>query len=490
MNLKTLKNNLFAVAILIIAFRLLTFCINKPFWGHHDWNSVVYSTIARNYVRYGYFATKFGQVTNQDFQPKNEFGYITHYPPLLPIIISVSFRLFGTTEAAARLPIILFSISLVFFIYLIGKEIHSKLLGLFASATVVFLPIFLYFGKLPVHDTIVPSVSVLGFWAYIKFIKEKKVMYYYLLIGSLIFGGLINWSAFYLAAALAYHQLITKNKTKVRNRILALIPLSVIVFTLHLIHIRLLGLQSQSAFSNFLKRVNPYLTADLYGFTLLKYIRQEILYFKIYYTLPVFLGSAFFICWGFYRLKKKKLDYFGGFVSALFIYGIIQLLVFEQLSFIHDYMIYYLLPFMVLSFAYAIFIIFDKFKNKVIFPLILASLLFLILFNQFKYTQTLLATSVNKRGYKIAQIIKNNTLSGQKAFVTSNSYKEFQDVFIGYYSDREVDYGEQLPGGFDKSFKLIIRPKDHDPLDINSKKLLNDKFPRLEDDDFIWYKIN
>src|SRR3990167_10393848 len=94
------------IIILVLAFKLLLVDINKPFWGHHDWNSAVYSNIARNYVRYGYLATKLGQVTNVDFQSPDSFSYITHYPPLLPILISFSFRIFGQIEAAARLTVI------------------------------------------------------------------------------------------------------------------------------------------------------------------------------------------------------------------------------------------------------------------------------------------------------------------------------------------------------------------------------------------------
>ena len=79
------------IIILILAFKLLLVNIDKPFWGHHDWNSAVYSNIARNYIRYGYLETKFGQVTNADLQDKKSFSYITHYPPLLPILINFSF---------------------------------------------------------------------------------------------------------------------------------------------------------------------------------------------------------------------------------------------------------------------------------------------------------------------------------------------------------------------------------------------------------------
>lgn len=478
------------IIIILLAFKLLSIDINKPFWGHHDWNSVVYSNIARNYLRFGYIGTKFGQVTTVDFQKPQNSSYITHYPPLLPIFLSFTFKIFGISETSARLTIVAFSLFMVYFIYQIGREIHSKLMGIFAATSAIFLPIFLYFGKLPVHDTIVPPISTFGFWAYIKFIKERRNNYYYLLIGSLVIGGLINWSAFYITVALILHQFIYKNTKEIKFKIYALLPISITLFLIHLAHIKLLGVKSSSVFSNFLVRVNPYLTANEYGFTLIKYVIQELRFVKIYYTLPVFLGAIFFIFSFIYYFKKNRLDLVKSFIIVLFLYGLIQILFFQQLSFIHDYMIYYLLPFMVLSFAYSVFFIFNELKQKLVFPLILVLLLAFILFSQFKYVKTLLATSVNKRGYDVAKVINTNTKSGQSSFVTSNSYKEFQDVFISYYSDRQVEYGETLPQEFSLKYSLIIRPKDHDPLPPESKNFLDNNFPKYESDQFIWYKIN
>lgn len=480
---------LLIIVILLLALKLLSIDINKPFWGHHDWNSVVYSNIARNYLRYGYIKTKLGQVRNTDYVKQAQFDYLSHYPPLLPILISFSFYMLGTSEASARFVIIIFSLAMIYFIYQIGREIYSRLLGIFAASSAMFFPIFLYFGKLPVHDTIVPPVSVFSFWLYIKFIKENKAIYYYLLIISLVVGGFINWSAFYLAVALASHQFIYKNTKIIKYKIYALLPISVALFLIHFSHLKFLGLKSSNAFSNFLERVNPYLTANTYGFSLLKYIVQELRFLKIYYTLPVFLGAIFFVFLFIYYFKKNKLDLAKSFIIVLFAYGIIQILVFQQLSFIHDYMIYYMLPFMVLSFAYFVFFIFNGLKRKPIFPLLLIVLLAFILFSQIKYTQTLLATNVNKRGYDVAKVINANTASGQISFVTSNSYREFQGVFIGYYSDRQVSYDETLPLDFNLKYDLVIRPKDHDPLSQESKKLLDNNYPKYESDKFIWYKI-
>src|SRR3989344_5964149 len=201
---------LIVTSVLLLAFSMLMVDIKKPFWGHHDWNSVVYGNIAKNYVKYGYLKTNFGQVTNIDKQESGQFSYYHHYPPLFTIIISVFIHIFGQSEAPIRSSIILFSIILIFYIYKIGALIHSPLMGIFAAITLTLTPIFLYFGKLPTHDPVVVSISTVAFYYYLKFIRSNQNKYYAILLGCLFIGGLINWSAFYVAPVLALHQVISK----------------------------------------------------------------------------------------------------------------------------------------------------------------------------------------------------------------------------------------------------------------------------------------
>ncbi len=488
---KKLPKSLQVFLILILALFLLTRKIDKPFWGHHDWNSVVYSNIARNYIRYGYIKTKFGQVTSVDLQKPEHFTYITHYPPLLPILISINFRIFGQSELAARSTIVLFSLILIFFIYEIGNELGGKLMGSLASISLTLTPIFMYFGKLPVHDTIVPAISAAGFWSYIRYIKTKSNKYYALLAITIIIGGLINWSAYYLVPALLFMQITTKAGKQIRGNIYKLMPLAILIFLIQIIHTNILDSASTgSIFSNVLERIDPYLTSSLYGFAFFKYIRQELLYLRIYYTMPVFLGSAFFILLTLFNIfkKQRRLNSEQLFIYALFIYGAIQLVLFSQLSFIHDYMIYYLAPFMSLSFAYIATKMIDPFKKSLICPILLIGIFYFIFVSQLKFTKALIATDTNKRGFLVGQLINKESPSGSLSYITSNSYKEFQEVFIGYYSDRNVSYGESLPRDFESKYELIVRPKDHDPLPVEQKEILDTRYLRYEDNNFIWYK--
>lgn len=94
-----------------------------------------------------------------------------------------------------------------------------------------------------------------------------------------------------------------------------------------------------------------------------------------------------------------------------------------------------------------------------------------------------------KAGSKIFLLCPGLFIKPSWARITSGAYKEFQEVFIAYYADRIVDYGETLPAGFEAKYRLIIRPKDHDPLNQESKRYLDANFAKFEDENFVWYKI-
>ena len=96
---------------------------------------------------------------------------------------------------------------------------------------------------------------------------------------------------------------------------------------------------------------------------------------------------------------------------------------------------------------------------------------------------------MHERGYNAAKIIKSQILPGEEAFIGSGSYKEFEEVFVAYYADRQVSYGERLPENLESEIKLILRPKDHDALDNASKQLLDSEYTKHENNNFIWYKI-
>ena len=146
--MKRIQTLLAVVAILAASTLLQSEGIRRP-WSGKDtgYNGAFYSILARNYLRYGLLQTKLGPVRNSGKAERSEFKYYLNHPPLLPIVVSLSFRCFGVNEWAARGVAIAFSFFSLFILYLFSKEIWGQQTAFVATTIASFVPITLFYGS-------------------------------------------------------------------------------------------------------------------------------------------------------------------------------------------------------------------------------------------------------------------------------------------------------------------------------------------------------
>lgn len=474
-------------AVLVLAGLLLSLNLTKKFIGHHDWNSAMYSTIARNYDRYGVLGTKGGQVENPDIVKNGGFSFKTHYPPLLPLLMSLSFHLFGVFEFSARLVPYFASLFMIVFIYLVAKRLYGQDVAFLASVLLVVTPLFLYFGTSPVHETIVPVFSLMAFWGYLQFFNRPSLFSFCILLFGVVLGGLTNWTGFYIVPPIILHYILFKKSLVARLGIGALIPLCVGLFVLHVLHVRWLTGGTGGLAGIFLDRLNPYRTSDLTGFTLKGYLLQELLYLRVYFTKIISVTAGIWLLGLCFRRLTHRVTLADSFVIILFLYGITHLIFFQNLVYIHDYMIYYLIPFMGMAAASVIMTGYHWLPKRLAGPFLLLVVL-VVSTERLAFTKALFASDMNVKGVAIGDFIRWHTVSGEIAFVGSSAYNQFYNVFINYYSGRLVEYGEEMPKSFDR-YRLVVRPKAHDALSDGAKKYLDASFSRQENEAYIWYDL-
>jgi 4-amino-4-deoxy-L-arabinose transferase-like glycosyltransferase len=330
---KIINNNWKLILIVLLAFLLISTGLNKPFWGHHDWNGAYWGNVARNYVKYGPISTGFGMITNVGNVEASEFVYTFHYSPLYPLTLAIAYSLFGVKEEIARSLSIIFSLITVVFMYKIIREKISDFAAFSGMLLWVINPMFLYFGKMPVHDIYILMFVAIGSYYY--FQNKLKLTLLFVVLAQLS-----CWPGYSIVPAIIIDQLIKNRFSPSKKLLLTVLPFiasSFLVFSSLLIHDFLItgsffGGGLQEIFFTRMRSVN-----------LISYLKTLSSWMNAYYS-PIILFSAFA---GFLISIKEKNKM--SFILFFLIFALVYPSLFKDASFRHDYLLIYFLPFLSIS---------------------------------------------------------------------------------------------------------------------------------------------
>ncbi|MFH0943325.1 MAG: hypothetical protein V1810_04080 [Candidatus Beckwithbacteria bacterium] len=417
--------------LLFIGSIVLTHNLNKPFYGHHDWNGVYYGNIAKNYLNLGFLKTKLGQVTN--FKPlvNESLNYYTHYPPLFPILLALTYRLLGQTDLVARLLPVSLTLAAFTFMYLISLHLTRSKLASFASGLVMLAPMIRYFAKMPSQEALIIFLSCLSVYCYL---TNRKLIFYL----SVLANGLSGWAGYFLYPLLFF-----------LNRRLAIKAcfLLLATFTLHLLHTYLLtgslvggglvdALLLRLGLFPALNRVEPELPGQ---FSLIAYIIKQARILTIYYTLALLSLSSFNLLFILRSIIKKiKLTSLESILLVFLFWGLSYPLIFSNVVFVHEYFNLFLWPFLALSLTALI----NRFSQHQVFTAItLVILAFLLFWERNQFYLGLNQSAGFKPGYELGTYIQQTTLPGETSTVVkSKDFIESQNLFIEFYGDRKIEY--------------------------------------------------
>lgn len=423
--------------IFIITALLLSINLNKPFYGEHDWNGARYGNIARNYLRYGFWETKFGQIENSGFTSPEKFKYFTHYPQLLPILISLSYKIFNISEWSTRLVPLFFTSGLMVIIYLIGQIVSNSKIGILASLLVLLTPQVLYFGKNPVHEPLVTFFVSLALIGYLKYTQNKLLRYKAIFYIGIILAEFTTWAGYFLLPALTLVLLLKKQF----NQIKKLIPFYIVsfgLFFLHLMHTysltgQFLGGDLSGAF---LQRVGLSEAGKIEGLDFFSYILRIRLWLSSLYGTALLLLSLLWTIINYKRLLEKN----NWIVLVLLVFGSLYLILFPNSSYIHNYLTFYFLPFIAISSALSLnyFLSFFR-KAKSLLCIIILVLIFLGGFNKLA---ALNESHADELAWMVGKEINKNTKPNEVILITPIVFVYSAEKFLLFYSDRNLVYSK------------------------------------------------
>jgi hypothetical protein len=368
---KNTPEHLVFVFILILATVLSCYRIAEPAWdgthygsslqgvaldGWHGFTLQEWGNTARNYLKFGKHVLA---------RPESTYAYRVDHPILLPLLVSVSFRLFGIHEWSIRLIPVLSSLLMPILVFILVSKWEGKRVALLAAFFLVLTPVYAYYSKLPTWHIPTSSFSLLAFVLYYWWLETGKKSYYFGLYAGLVLGMLSDWIAYFVAPAILLHYIIHNlRRTKNLGFVLSLCILPPLLFAVHLGWTYLLaGKEGMGLLlDRFLLRTvssgsqEGRFVFTLWDFYAATYVRSKFFLTPTICTLSIVCLIAFLLMPLYKKFSKQNT-----FIIILFLFGFSHNLLFRNRVCIHDFiMLFHLLPFFAITAALGVHCIAKK----------------------------------------------------------------------------------------------------------------------------------
>ncbi|MGY6276405.1 GtrA family protein [Methylomonas sp. MgM2] len=222
-------NHFLLISGIAVGCVLLVRGIADPWVGLGDGDGALFSAIARNYLKFGIFELKFGQLINfEDIEPMQGVYYL-HHPPLVPILTSVMFYLFGETEAIARLVSVLATLATGYILFFLVKKSTNTQLGMLSVFFFITYPSTIFFGRKPGYEAVTLFFLVLITFIYKEYKDNNKMSTLICLGISIIFGTASDWAAYFLPCALLIDHVVAQKHDKIDWQLVFVILVSPLV---------------------------------------------------------------------------------------------------------------------------------------------------------------------------------------------------------------------------------------------------------------------
>jgi 4-amino-4-deoxy-L-arabinose transferase-like glycosyltransferase len=438
----------FLVLLFLAAALLRSRGIEEP-WkydSHDGWGGAFYSNIARNYLRYGYLETRLAPVVNTGDTPPEERRYYLTHPPLIGLAVSVSFRLLGEREWAARLVPLLFGLGSLLLVVRIGSRLWSREVGLLAGGIYAFVPMeAAYASHVDPQGAPVTFFSLSLLLAYI----EKRPAFAF---GALLLGAGFDWPVHYMAGLLGFHALLLARE---RRRWALLLPAGSVVLAIgFLFYARTVAPRPEQLYlgstpwESFLFWSGIEVTrGHIPGHRMeapgaRRWLSREASYFRELFGVPLGLLAAL----GFATSGRRGSS---DLLALLSIWGALHVLLFPMGAFVHDYWMVYLSPGLALAGALGILAIADRVVRRDASPRLRAPFL--------AGTGALLAVGLVFQGLSRSEPPDSPSLGKKLREISAPSEVILAltplDARDAYYADRRIEDGVNSIARFEKIAK-------------------------------------
>jgi 4-amino-4-deoxy-L-arabinose transferase-like glycosyltransferase len=201
------------ILIILVAITLRVYRINTPWNGDHDSAGATLGNAAYYFSTYGLCETGPLLIKNEvKVGDTISFDYYINHPPFEVLIISLSYALFGKSEATTRLVAIVFSILSVVLVFLLCYRLFGNRAALLAALFMAVNPIDAYYGRLPHFFEAAKALLLLTLFLYFLWEERGGLTWAFLVVISLLLGLATDWPVYFLPPALFLYELLKRGK--------------------------------------------------------------------------------------------------------------------------------------------------------------------------------------------------------------------------------------------------------------------------------------
>lgn len=350
MNIKQLFYWLIVILLLLGSISIMAYRLDEPVWeiSHHGFHLVEYPHNALNYLRFGYWNTSLGMVMNYGPQPPSHgFDYRLDHPPMIALLISLSYQLFGVHNWAARLVPLSLTTGTIILTFLLARQLTTnRWAALIALIFCAFSPTYLFYGRMPAPHNLAVFFCMAAFYCYWRWFVSRKQFFLVSLAGMLFMGVATEWTAYFTVAPILIHYLVFVKPPRNWKFIICLAIAPILLFAFYILWAYWLDGDDSLHYlwHRFLDRtVSVGSFANTYTLS-----EAWITFYKrshLWLTSPVFLLSVIWLGISGWQMLNWKLSPQAGLVMALFLFGFSHNVLFTNLVLVHDFaMFYHIVP--------------------------------------------------------------------------------------------------------------------------------------------------
>ena len=358
---------IFGATLFWLAF-VLTSEIDRPWINGADYNGAVWSQSAHNTLRAGLTETS-GASSGFYFGPLPipPWGYYLHHPPLLHLVIAALFSLFGEHEWVARLVPVGCSLASLVFFWLLVRSCGGVRLATLAAAVFACLPMQLRYGAMVNFEPCV-LMLILGTLLCLRWHSvTARPGWKYGALAFVIAGLWVDWAMHLFVIAICACWLLRRRRDDRRFAVVLLLTaaLSGVIYLFRISELR--PDAWQNLYHTFMFRLG---TGHGRHFTAVQWA-SRIADTIVSHFLPIGLVLAAVgacLLWKS-RFRGEGSQWLGRAAASIFVMDALFVGVFQNDSYIHQYLAFYFLAPIAIAAGFALDrLVAELAKTRYVFP--------------------------------------------------------------------------------------------------------------------------